>query len=131
MAGPQGKAMAVGSHCARKNVNVDGYTRYPVPSHNLEPSSVYLNKVKAWMHEHMSWETKQWEKKFGVKEWWQIVKLEMTDYCFGFEGNQATYLYIKYKGELDESQKESSAKIRAKIQQSSGNSEQEAEVKES
>lgn len=131
MAGPQGKAMAVGSHCARKNVSVDGYTRYPVPSHNLEPSSVYLNKVKAWMHEHMSWETKQWEKKFGVKEWWQIVKLEMTDYCFGFEGNQAAYLYLKYKGELDESQKESSAKVCAKIQQSSGDSEQEAEIKES
>lgn len=115
MAGPQGKAMAVGSHCARKNVSVDGFTRYAVRSHNVEPSSVYLNKVKAWLHEHMSWETKQWEKKFGEKEWWKMVYIEMTDYCFGFEGNQATYLYIKYKGELDESQAKPSGEIRGKI----------------
>jgi hypothetical protein len=115
MAGPQGKAMAVGSHCARKNVSVDGYTRYAVRPHNVEPSGVYLNKVKAWMHEHMEWETKQWEKKFGVKEWWQMVKIEMTNYCFGFEGNQATYLYLKYKGELDESQAKPSGEIRGKI----------------
>jgi hypothetical protein len=115
MAGPQGKAMAVGSHCARKNVSVDNYTRYAVRPHNVEPSSVYLNKVKAWMHEHMEWETKQWEKKFGVKEWWQMVKIEMTNYCFGFEGNQATYLYLKYKGELDESQAKPSGEIRGKI----------------
>ena len=115
MAGPQSKAMEVGSHCARKNVSVDGFTRYPVRSHNVEPSGVYLNKVKAWMHEHMEWETKQWEKKFGEKEWWKIVYIEMTNYTFGFEGNQATYLYIKYKGELDESQAKPSGEIRGKI----------------
>jgi hypothetical protein len=123
LAGPQGKAMAVGSHCARKNVNVDGYTRYPVKSHNLEPSGVYLNKVKAWMHEHMPWETQQWENKFGVKEWWQIVKIEMTDYCFGFEGNQATYLYLRYKGELDESQAKPRGEIRGKIRYKQADSE--------
>ena len=115
MAGNQASAMAVGSHCARKNVSVDGFTRYDVKSHNLEPSMAYFNKVKAWMKENMAWETNQWEKKFGEKEWWKIVYIEMTNYTFGFEGNQATYLYIKYKGELDESQAKPSGEIRGKI----------------
>jgi hypothetical protein len=67
------------------------------------------------MKENMAWETKQWEEKFGEKEWWKIVYIEMTTYTFGFEGNQATYLYIKYKGELDESKAKPSGEIRGKI----------------
>jgi hypothetical protein len=67
------------------------------------------------MKEHMSFETKQWEQKFGEKAWWSIVYKEMTDYTFGFESNQAAYIYYKYRGDLDESQKKPSSEIRNKI----------------
>ena len=115
MAGNQASAMAVGSHCARKNVSVEGFERYDVKSHSTPPSPSYFNKVKAWMKEHMAFETKQWEKKFGEKEWWKIVHIEMTDYTFGFESNQAMYLYHKYKGELDATQAKPRGEVRGKI----------------
>ncbi len=91
------------------------FVPYKVKPHNQSPTTNYFNKVKAWMKDNMAFETKQWEQKFGEKEWWAIVFKEMTEYTFAFEGNQATFLYFKYKGELDESQKKPSSEIRNKI----------------
>lgn len=86
MAGNQASSMSKGD-----------FVRYKVRDKNSAPSAVYCNLVKSWMEQHMSKEVAQWEKHFGEKEWWDIVRKEMFQYSFGFEGNQALYLYHKYK----------------------------------
>ncbi len=100
MAGEQSKAMSVGSYCARKNVTIDGLTHYPVPDHNKPVSTHHFNVVKQYLETTMPQFVEHAVKKFGEKEWWKIVREEMDKYAFGFEGNQALYLYAKYKNEV-------------------------------
>ena len=115
MAGNQASVMVVGSYDGENKVVVNTFTPYKVPNHNTPPSTSYFNKVKAWMREHMAFETKQWETKFGEKVWWDMVYKDMTDYTFNFEGNQATFLFYKYRKDLDEDQKKPCGEIRGKI----------------
>ena len=108
MAGPQGKAMAINSHCARKNVNVDGFKPYAVPDKNKPPSTVYFNQVKKRIQETMPGPLKTWQSKYGVENFWSMVYEEMTKYTYDFEGNQAIAIYMKYKGDLNDTKEKSS-----------------------
>lgn len=89
MAGNQASSMSRGD-----------FTPYKVPDKNIPPSSAYFNVVKTWMTQNMPKEVAKFEEHFGEKEWWDIVRKEMTKYSFGFEGNQALYLFKKYKAVL-------------------------------
>jgi hypothetical protein len=91
MAGPQSRSLSS---------NTNTMELYKVPNHNTPPSGVYFNKVKAWMKHNMSKEVLKWEEVFGEKKFWNIVYDEMTQYTFGFEANQATHIYLKYKDKL-------------------------------
>jgi hypothetical protein len=70
---------------------------YKVKPHNKPVSTVFFNAVKQYMLEHMASFTGKAIAKYGDKAWWDLCRKEMDEYQFGYEGNQATFIYIKYK----------------------------------
>lgn len=108
MAGNQARSMSDTNHCARKNVSVDGFEPYCVPDKNKPPSTVYFNQVKKRIEETMPIPLKVWQAKYGVSKFWDMVYQDMVKYTYDFEGNQAIAIYLKYKGDLDDTKAESS-----------------------
>ena len=92
MAGNQASAMSITAD--------DTQDLYIQPPRDTPPSTVYFNKVKSWMKHNMMKEVAKWEEVYGEKDFWKLVYNEMTEYTFGFEANQATFIYIKYKDKL-------------------------------
>ncbi len=74
-----------------------GYKHYNVPDHNKPVSATYFNLVKAHMLEKMPEFCAKAIRHFGERQWWNVVREEMDKYTFGFEANQALYIYAKYK----------------------------------
>ena len=105
MAGPQSKCLSGGE-----------FIHYSVPNKNKSPSPVYFNQVKLYMKEKYTKELEQFIQHFGEKEWWDILRKEMTDYTFDHEGNQCLFIYIKYRGFLNENKKKLSSEVCLPIQ---------------
>lgn len=128
MAGNQASVMQVNSYCGRKQVSVEGYTRYPVPNMNKPPSSVFFNQTKAYFREQWGPTLKLFVSWLGSEEKvFELLKKEMTDYCFGTEANNLTHLYYKYKKEIDEQKAKLGSQVCAEVQPQQTVSNQSAE----